>query len=71
LKRNVVAAALILHQMPDDIWNRMDYDDLLLLSDVNAEAHGLSHTMPMDDLDRDLIAELKAQSSPALASVAP
>lgn len=49
----------------------MDYDDLLLLSDVNAEAHGLSHTMPMDDLDRDLIAELKAQSSPALASVAP
>lgn len=37
----------------------MDYDEMVLVLDVRAEMNGFHSPRPMDDMDRELIAELK------------
>lgn len=62
LAHNVAFVSLLLGQNPTVVWNDVDYSDFIEVLDVNAEMHGHPRPKPLDDLDRDLIAEVKARS---------
>lgn len=61
----------MLSQVPDRIWFDVDYEDVQGVLEVDAEMRGAKLVRRIDDLDRDLIAEVKARESAARAPATP